>query len=468
MSHLLIAAAHKSSGKTLISAGIAAGLVRRGLSVQPFKKGPDYIDPLWLSHAAGRPCRNLDFHTMTENEILDTFARSAGTADLAVIESNKGLYDGLDVDGRDSNVALARLLGAPVVLVIDTRGMTRGVAPLVRGYIDFDLTVDIKGVILNHVGGPRHESKLLAALNRYTDVPVLGAVGRDSSLAIPERHLGLIPANEAEEAHAMIAHLAEVVSNSIDLEQIVAIADSATVFDAKAPTETPAPKADVRIAVARDAAFGFYYADDLEAFAQAGATLVPFDTLSDTRLPDADGLFIGGGFPETQMGALSANASLLRSIREALTAGLPAYAECGGLMYLARSITWQGGTHEMAGVIQADAVVHERPRGRGYMSVEETGASPWPPQEGPSSNLAAHEFHYASLENLPDDTVYAYRVLRGTGIDGHHDGIVIGNLLASFMHQRDVAANRWVNRFVAFVRACKSSTVKKTTQAEET
>ncbi len=453
MAHLLIAAAHKSSGKTLVATGIAAALARRGLSVQPFKKGPDYIDPLWLGRAAGRPCRNLDFHTMARGEILDVFARHAAAADIAVIEANKGLYDGLDLEGHDSNAALARLLGSPVVLVIDTRGMTRGIAPLVRGYIDFDREVDIKGVILNQVGGPRHESKLLAALNHYTDLPVLGAVGRDPGLTIPERHLGLIPANEAVEADATIVRLADAISDGVDLDRIVATASAAAAFDAPVQDATPAPSAEVRIAVARDAAFGFYYPGDLEAFARAGATLVPFDTLSDASLPDADGLFIGGGFPETQMAALSANASLRMSIREALAAGLPAYAECGGLMYLARSIAWRGETHDMAGVIPADAVVHERPRGRGYMTLEETGASPWPVTDGLPSTLAAHEFHYASLENLPDDAAYAYRVLRGTGIDGRNDGVVIGNLLASFMHQRDVTANRWVNRFVTFVKS---------------
>jgi cobyrinic acid a,c-diamide synthase len=431
------------------------------MSVQPFKKGPDYIDPLWLGRAAGRPCRNLDFHTMARKEILDAFARHAAAADIAVIEANKGLYDGLDVEGRDSNAALAQLLAAPVVLVIDTRGMTRGIAPLVRGYLDFDREVDIEGVILNQVGGPRHESKLLAALARYTDLPVLGAVGRDPSLTIPERHLGLIPANEAVEADTTIARLADAVSKGVDLDRIVAVAEGAAAHRAPVPDAMPARPTEIRIAVARDAAFGFYYPDDLEAFARAGATLVPFDTLSDARLPDADGLFIGGGFPETQMAALSANASLRESIREALSNGLPAYAECGGLMYLARSIAWRGERHDMAGVIPADAVVHERPRGRGYMTLAETAASPWPAPEGAPSTLAAHEFHYASLENLPGDTVYAYRVLRGTGIDGRHDGIVIGNLLASFMHQRNVAANRWVDRFVAFVHACKNSSKTK-------
>ncbi len=464
MTRLLIAAAHKSSGKTLMATGIAAALVGRGLSVQPFKKGPDYIDPLWLGRAAGRPCRNLDFHTMADAEIGEVFGRHAADADIAMIEGNKGLYDGLDLDGRDSNAALARLLGAPVLLVLDTRGMTRGIAPLVRGYVDFDPEVDIKGIILNQVGGPRHEGKLLAALQRYTDLPVLGAVARDPALLIPERHLGLIPANEAAGADATIVRLAEAVRAGVDLDRVVAIAGGAAALEPlPVPARPPSP-ARVRIAIARDAAFGFYYPDDLDAFARAGATLVPFDTLSDTRLPDVDGLFIGGGFPETQMTPLSANAGLRVSIREALAAGLPAYAECGGLMYLARSISWRGHKHEMVGAIEADAVVHDRPRGRGYMVLAETAACPWPTVEELSSTLAAHEFHYASLENLPDDTRYAYRVLRGAGIDGRHDGIVVGNLMASFLHQRDVAANRWVERFVAFVRARNSKSAKATRQ----
>lgn len=461
MPHLLIAAAHKSSGKTLVSVGIAAALTRRGCSVQPFKKGPDYIDPLWLGRAAGRACRNLDFHTMGRDEILDAFARHAGAADICVIEGNKGLYDGLDIDGRDSNAALARLVGAPVILVIDTRGMTRGVAPLVRGYLDFDPEVSIKGVILNQVGGPRHESKLVAALTHYTDVPVLGAIGRDPALTIPERHLGLIPATETDAAEATISRITAAVCAGVDVERVVALANAAPGIDMREPAPTPSVSADVRIAVARDAAFSFYYPDDLEAFAGAGATLVPFDTLADERLPDADGLFIGGGFPETQMAALSRNASMRGSIRAALAAGLPAYAECGGLMYLARSIAWRDAKHDMVGFIEADAVVHERPRGRGYMRLEETGASPWPVTGDASRKLAAHEFHYASLENLPEDTRYAYRVVRGTGIGGRRDGIVTGKLLANFMHQRDVAENRWVKRFVAFVRACKSASAKK-------
>ena len=457
MAHILIAAAHKSSGKTSVTAGLAGALRRRGLDVQTFKKGPDYIDPLWLGRAAGRSCYNLDFFTMSEDEILATFARFDGPADISLIEANKGLYDGLDVKGGDSNAALAKLLSAPVVLVIDTYGITRGIAPLIRGYVDFDADVDIRGVILNKVGGSRHEGKLRAVLERYTDVPVLGAIGRDTALEISERHLGLVPANEAEGADGTVARLTTAVADQVDLDKIIGIAGCAESGAADRGRARPRPAADVRIAIARDAAFGFYYADDLEAFAAAGAELVAFDALRDRQLPDADGLFIGGGFPETQMAALSANADLRAAIRQAIAAGMPAYAECGGLMYLARGIAWRGEHHEMVGAVPADVVIGDKPRGRGYMLVEETGDGPWQPlaRPGDKVRLPAHEFHYAALENLPEGQTFAFKVIRGEGIDGSRDGLIVGNLLASFMHLRDVEATRWVGRFVTFVRECK-------------
>jgi cobyrinic acid a,c-diamide synthase len=458
MAHLFIAAAHKSSGKTSVAVGLTAALVKRELTVQPFKKGPDYIDPIWLARAAGRACYNLDFFTQSDTEILATFTGKSIGADISVIEGNKGLFDGLDVEGADSNAALATMLSAPVVLVIDTGGMTRGIAPLIRGYLDFDPDVDIRGVILNKVGGARHEAKLRAALERYTDADVLGAIGRDAALEIPERHLGLIPANEAGMADTMIARLADAVSAGVDLDHIIDLASAASLPAGKTVPVASLQQqtADVRIAIARDAAFGFYYQDDLEAFAEAGAELVAFDALNDALLPEADGLFIGGGFPETQLAALSANQSLLANIRQALASGIPAYAECGGLMYLARSIAWRGERRNMVGAVPADVIVGNRPQGRGYMVLEETAKSPWPSssatQGAVTASIPAHEFHYASLENLPDDLNYAYRVIRGAGIDGRHDGIVIGNLLAGFAHHRNTAANPWVKRFVEFVR----------------
>lgn len=460
MGHLYIAAAHKSSGKTSVSVGLTAALVRIGLAVQTFKKGPDYIDPLWLTRAAGKPCYNLDFFTQTHGEIVDTFSGKLDKADIGLIEGNKGLFDGVDVAGSDSNAALASMLAAPVILVIDTGGMTRGIAPLIQGYLDFDPNVNICGVILNKVGGARHESKLRAALDRYTDAEVLGAIGRDSALEIPERHLGLVPANEAGgtgTADAVISRLADAISEGVNLERIIEVSNTAvlpnglTAGTTMAQNLTPT-RTRVRIAIARDTAFGFYYQDDLEAFERNGAELVPFDTLSDTHLPDADGLFIGGGFPETHLEALSANQSLLNDIRRTLAAGMPAYAECGGLMYLSRSIEWRGEKREMVGTVPADVLVGARPQGRGYMVVEETGKSPWPRMPADTSSTGVHEFHYARLNNLDGPSDFAHSVHRGTGIDGKHDGLVIGNLQAGFAHHRNTEANPWVERFVAFVR----------------
>ncbi len=462
MAYLYIAAAHKSSGKTSVAVGLTAALVKRGLVIQTFKKGPDYIDPLWLARAAGKACYNLDFFTQTSIEIEAAFAQKSRNADISIIEGNKGLFDGLDVNGSDSNAALSKLLSVPVVLAIDTGGMTRGIAPLIRGYLDFDREVDIRGVILNKVGGSRHESKLRAALERYTDIEVLGTIGRDVALEIPERHLGLIPANEVDHtgiADTMIGRLATAVSSGVDLDRIIDIAGLPAGKPepaASSQQQRPRVQPDVRIAIARDAAFGFYYPNDLEAFAAEGAELVAFDALNDTRLPEVDGLFIGGGFPEIYLKELSANQGLLEDIRQALAAGMPAYAECGGLMYLARSIRWRGEKRNMVGVVPADVIVGSRPQGRGYMVLEETGKSPWLSSpcdpDAVTACIPAHEFHYARLENLPDDASYAYRVARGSGIDGRHDGIVVANLLAGFAHHSNTQANPWVRHFVNFVR----------------
>ncbi|AGA32538.1 Cobyrinic acid A,C-diamide synthase [Thioalkalivibrio nitratireducens DSM 14787] len=456
---MLISAAHKSSGKTTISTGLCAALAARGHRVQPFKKGPDYIDPLWLGRAAGRACVNLDFNTMSHQEIREAVGTRTDPDDIALIEGNKGLYDGLDLEGSNSNAALARLLQAPVVLVIDSRGMTRGVAPLLLGYQAFERDIRIAGVILNRVGGSRHGSKLRAVIEHYTDIPVLGMVSANADLQILERHLGLIPSNEHATADAQIQRLARAIATEVDVERIGALGQEAPPLPRAPTAATGSSGARVRIAVARDAAFGFYYATDLEALEQAGADLLFFDALQDTALPPADGLFIGGGFPESRMRELEANASMRESVRTAIESGLPAYVECGGLMYLARGITWNGERCAMAGVLPGEVVMHARPQGRGYVRLEETGQLPWPPADAAPGvtgaapfAFGAHEFHYSALEPMPSDTVYAYRVLRGHGVDGSHDGIVYRNLLASYSHLRHSAQNPWADRFVAFVR----------------
>lgn len=458
MPQLLISAAHKSSGKTTISLGLCAALSNRGIVVQAFKKGPDYIDPMWLGQASGRPCHNLDFYNSSEQEILSTVSRYAADADLALIEGNKGLHDGMDITaGSNSNAALAKLLGSPVVLVLDVRGTIRGVAPLLIGYQAFDPEVNIAGVILNQVGGQRHEGKLRTVIEHYTDIPVLGAIRRDGRLGLVERHLGLMPCNEHKAANAKIASIAQAVAEQVDLDQLMKAAASARLPATVTPAlagAPPLPVRDIRLGVARDAACGFYYPGDLEALERAGARLVFVDILHDERLPELDGLFIGGGFPETHMAQLENNRGLRTNMRKAIENGLPTYAECGGMMYLTRSLSWKGRRHEMVGIIQADTVMHDRPQGRGYIRLQETGLGLWPRIAGSvlPDEIAAHEFHYSALQNLPDDTRYAYRMLRGNGIDGQHDGIVYKNLLACYAHLRDTSRYHWTRRFVQFVR----------------
>ncbi len=289
MHRFLVSAAHKSSGKTTVSIGLAAALRDRGLAVQTFKKGPDYIDPMWLALASGRPCRNLDPWLTDEAEIRAAFARHAAGTDVALVEGNKGLYDGLALDGSNSNAALAKTLDLPVVLVIDARGMTRGIAPLILGYQAFDRDIRIAGVILNQLGGSRHEAKLRAVIEHYTDVPVLGAIHHDVRLTIVERHLGLMPCSEAGDADRRIAAIGATVAAQVDLDRLLTVASrvqpfpGVTEFTSMVP---PAAPTDVRIGIAQDRAFGFYYADDFDALRAAGATLVRVDTLADQELPE--------------------------------------------------------------------------------------------------------------------------------------------------------------------------------------
>jgi len=461
---LMVSAAHKSSGKTTISVGLCAALREEGLLVQPFKKGPDYIDPMWLTEAAGRDCFNLDPYLSGHEEIAAVFARHAASADISIVEGNKGLYDGLALDGSNSNAALAQLLGLPVLLVLDAKGMTRGIAPLILGYQAFDRNIRIAGVVLNKLGGSRHEAKLRAVIEHYTDVPVLGAIACEPGLSLTERHLGLMPHVELDDAAEQVRNLGRRVAAQVDLQRVVELAKSADALP-RQPLPTggnaaqplaPAP-ATVRIGIARDKAFGFYYPDDLAALRAAGAELLPFDTLHDARLPAVDGLFIGGGFPEVFMAELEANTSLRNEIAAAIAAGLPAYAECGGLMYLARSLTWQGRTCRMVGAIPGDVTLHERPVGRGYVRLTPTAQHPWPapPDAAGGSGVLAHEFHYSSLDNLAPGTRFAYLVERGHGIDGCHDGLLHRNLLASYAHLRSVGGSGWAARFVAFVRATR-------------
>jgi len=457
MARFQIAATHKSSGKTTITTGLCRAFSRRGQVVQPFKKGPDFIDPMWLGKAAKRACYNLDFHTQSAAEITQLLAMKSAGSSLQIIESNKGLYDGRTLDGSDSNAALAVLTHSPVILVIDCQGITRGVAPLLMGYQAFgQQTVGaglrLAGVILNRIAGPRHEQKLLQAVQHYSDLPILGILPRCASLQMTERHLGLVPSNEDERAEPLIEAMADAVEQHIDLSAIQVLAAS----DAQGPVSTTAilpprnrhqrPKS---LGIARDSAFGFYYADDLEQLQAAGVELVEFNTLEDRRLPDVDGLMIGGGFPETHLEALQENTPLRQDIARFIEADRPVYAECGGLMYLGRSIRWGEKTAQMVSALPLSTQMHAKPVGKGYVDLEATGTLCWGPGQG--QQVPAHEFHYSSVEAMDTQAAFGYRVRRGFGIDGRHDAIQYRKCIAGYAHHRHTSRHPWTRYFVDFL-----------------
>jgi len=477
MQRIFISAALKSSGKTTVSIGLCAALKQRGLIVQSFKKGPDYIDPYWLTQATGRDCYNLDFYTMEREEILSLMQNKSQDADLTLIEGNKGLYDGLDLDGSNSNAALATLTSTPVILVLNARGMTRGIAPLILGYQAFDKNVAIRGVILNRLGGSRHESKLRNVIEHYTDVEVVGAIHNDDRFDIDERHLGLVPGHEDPFCTQKIKLLADAINDQVNLDAVLAIAGQTPELPAVSPaTDNIASRTqssssakdikpgDIKLGLVRCSAFGFYYPDDLQALQDAGAELIEVDPCHQTELPELDALFIGGGFPETHMNELEANKGLRTAIKSAIDNGLPTYAECGGLMYLARSIQWNKEICQMVGSIEADIIMEKRPQGRGYVQLEETKNSPWPKAK-PRANdnksshrlINAHEFHYSRFKVVNKNVQFAFHVKRGTGINGESDGYIYKNLLANYTHQRNTWNNPWAQRFIDFARSHKTN-----------
>jgi len=453
---VVISATHKSAGKTTTTVGLCAAMAKRGLKVQPFKKGPDFIDPMWLSAAAGRECHNLDNFMFGWDTLDAVFHRHAGVADISLIEGNKGLHDSLEMSGEGSAANLARRLDAPVILVLDASGTTRGIAPLLLGYKNFEPDIRIAGVILNKVGNARHEGKLRAVIEKYCGVEILGAIRKTGEMEILERHLGLVPIKENKDLPALVDTIQRQVAYAVDIDKVIAIANSAPAMDADDARYPSPPPARVRIGVMMDQAFTFYYPENLEGLRMAGAELVPVNAIDDHRLPDRlDALYIGGGFPETLMEELESNASLRSEIKEAVERGLPVHAECGGLIYLSRSVSYQGGSARMAGVLDCDVVIRNKPKGHGYMTLEPTGNSRWMRQPG---EVRAHEFHYGEVVNL-GHADFAYRVARGTGINGKYDGIVYKNVLASFAHLHHLGCPSWAAEFVSFAEKTAFSKV---------
>jgi len=457
---LMIAAPQGRSGKTTVAIGLCAALRESGMKVKPFKKGPDYIDPSWLTAAAGVPCSNLDLFMFDRAALVKGFREDCEGTDLALIEASMGLYDSPLEDGEGSSAWLARELQVPIILVVNCSRMTRSAAAMVCGYINFEPGTPVAGVILNHVGNPRHESTIVRAIEHHCGIPVLGALPRDDRLVIRERHLGIVPLQEQAEAATMIDRIGSVLRQYADIDRILEIAriDKGDPVIARSAATKQSPVASVKIGVLADKAFSFYYPENLDALQQNGAQLIYIDSLRDNRLPAIDALYIGGGFPELYAAELEANAGLRQDISAGAESGLPVYAECAGLMYLCRSVTSGGRAYNMCGVIPADAAIEKKPQGHGYVSAEVTGQNPFFP---PGTLLKGHEFHHSRLLNV-GRMRYAFRVTRGNGIDGSNDGFIYKNVLAAYMHLHARGVPSWAQNFVRLA-ASRRSAEKKTT-----
>jgi len=448
MPRLVIAGTGSGVGKTTIVTGLLAVLKRRGFAVQSYKIGPDYIDPGFHRLASGKPAHNLDTWLVPAEEIVPLFAKTAAGNDLAIIEGVMGLYDG-GRGGISSTAAIAKQLSAPVILVVDARSAGESVAATVLGFKNYDPDLNIAGVIVNRMGSPSHKAIVAEALARL-GIPVFGYIFRDSSLAVPERHLGLTPVTETD-AGAAVAAMAERISSQVTVDALVEVAASAPPLLLPQPKQAPAVKT-VRIGVAQDEGFSFYYPESLAVLEALGAEIVPFSPLRDKALPDVAGLIFGGGFPEMFLADLAANSAMHKAVREAVEQGMPVYAECGGLMYLARQVTaFDGKVFEMTGVVPAACAMQSRLQTVGYVEVTACGDNILCRA---GDKLRGHEFHFSLMEPMGggEDFPWAFMFEKMRTGNVYPGGYAVGNVLASYLHMHFAGNPAAAARFIS---SCK-------------
>lgn len=474
---ILLSAGSSSSGKTTITIGLLAALTEAGYTVQPYKVGLDYIDPSYYSEITGRRARNIDGFLMEEGSVRDVFIHGCevdGEADIAIIEGVRGLYEGFDsFTDVGSTAQIAKILKCSVILIINARSITRSAAALVGGFRDFDKDVHIAGVILNNIGGPRHAKKAREAIEFYTGIPVIGVIPRNGSMKISMRHLGLVPAIEerrrADNFDERTNFIRDAIKEGVDIDRLLEIAHKAqplerpkdTVFSIR-ETEGERPV----IGVALDEAFNFYYHDNLELLQLAGADLRYFSLVHDRKLPDVDGLYIGGGYPELFAAELENNVSMREDILDASRSGLPIYAECGGLMYLTEKLTtgvkgkgtyhmaeMPESTHDMVGALPGHTLMgHKR------VVSYNIGSFSMDTVIGLTGNsFRGHEFHHSEVTEIPKDSKFAIKLSRGTGIIDGWDGLTVSNTLGCYAHLVASSYREFAESFVDFV--VKSSTM---------
>ena len=447
---VVIAAPMSGSGKTTVVTGLLAAMRARGVKAQSYKIGPDYIDPGYHALASGRPAHNLDTWLVPKERLADIFIGTMADAEVAVIEGVMGLYDG-GKNGVSSTAEIAKLLKAPVVLVVNAKSMGESAAALVMGFKQYDPEVDLAGVILNRLGSDTHRMMIEEALGKM-GVPVFGAIKRNDEMTMPERHLGLVPVEENARERETVEAIGRVVGASVDIGRMVALAKSAPALAERSGLSASAPP-KVRVAVARDEAFSFYYPESLSVLRQKGADIVFFSPLHDAALPQADGLILGGGFPEMFAKELYENESMRASIKDAAEKGMPIYAECGGFMYLMRSVTdFAGHSFPMLGVIPGEVAMNRKLQTVGYVSAEMMRDTVLGPK---GTVLHGHEFHFSS-ECEPEagaDYPRAFTFRKTRNPAPYPAGYAKGNILGSYLHLHFAGAE---DAAASFVAACET------------
>lgn len=459
---IVIAGLGGDTGKTFVTLGLIGALRNyKKLKVAAFKKGPDYIDAAWLGKAAAEDAHNLDSFLMSTSNIRQSFYENSVAHDFAVIEGNRGLYDGFDTEGTHSTAELAKIIDSPVILVISVKKVTRTAAAFVLGCLHLDPDLPIIGVIVNNCGTLRQSRVIADAIEQTCHIPVLGVIPRlREQQYLPDRHLGLITPSEHESMEKTIFNLAEIISEHVHVDRVI---EMCVAFREKNTRQWSVPERKcstisssrrLRIGYFCDSAFTFYYPDNLEALQDEGAELVPISSLREPGLPDIDGLYIGGGFPETHADQLAQNQALMTEVKNSVKGGLPVYAECGGLIYLCRSLTFKGNTFPMSGIFDIDISMSEKPQGHGYSIMEVDRENPFYELK---KKITGHEFHYSTMigaQKLDEKT--AFQVIRGSGVSNKRDGLTKYNVLATYLHVHARGNSDWAPSFMAAVRRIRT------------
>jgi len=459
---IIISALRGGSGKTIISLGVIGALRKNGYTIAPFKKGPDYIDAGWLALAANSPCYNLDTYLLSPQILKHSFFNHSHQKDIIIIEGNRGLYDSIDSEGSTSTADLSILLQFPVILVLDCTKTTRTLAAILMGCQLFNPNVQIKGVILNQVAGSRHESIITKSIEQYNQIPVLGAIPKLKSNIFPERHMGLIPNQEHDWADHALEKSIDLIQNYVSLEQLSSIIYSNTTdYDQTDSNKSMSSiinqtkTQSIRIGIARDEAFQFYYEENIDALKQQGAEIIYVSPLNDKELPYLDALYIGGGFPETHARQLANNILFRKQLYSLAQNNLPIYAECGGLMYMGTHIIVEGHAYEMCGIFPAQFGLYKKPQGHGYTQFIVDQKNPF---YDIGTEIKGHEFHYSKVIDWQgSDDMIAFQMIRGKGFHNNRDGVWLKNVLGLYTHIHALGTTQWVNKLIAKAVSHKAS-----------